>query len=115
LVGGRGSERTACCPLWAEGDMPMRRFLAAALVFALAACAGLFAPEPCTQAWFKYEAKQAFAPVRRDLRRTLDQLRDAQSALEEPNPGGVVEVARAAESGLRLIEAIDQKSLPRLR
>lgn len=90
-----------------------------ALVFAgfSSSCAAFAPPEPCTTPWFDYEAREAFEPVRRDLRGALNQLEGAQRALQSPDPGlgAAVRLAFAANAGLSLIETIDRESLPRLQ
>jgi len=40
--------------------------------------------EPCSDAWLHYEAQEAFAPVRQDARRTLNQLRAASASANSP-------------------------------
>lgn len=88
-------------------------------------CAALFAsscatfapPEPCSAAWFDWEADQAFQPVKRDAGRALDRLQSAQAALEadDPGVGAAMRLAFAAESGLRVIEALEAETMPRLQ
>jgi hypothetical protein len=88
-----------------------------ALLWTLPGCALLAPPEPCTSEWFDLEAREAFAPVRRDLRGAINQLQAAQTALQSPDPGpaAVVRIAFAANAGLSVIETLDRESLPRLR
>jgi hypothetical protein len=90
---------------------------ALALSWAVSGCALLAPPEPCTTAWYDYEAREAFKPVRRDLRGALNQLQAAQTALQSPDPGlgAAVRIAFAANAGLSVIETIDRESLPRLQ
>ena len=94
-----------------------RAALLGVFVCGLSSCALFAPPEPCTSAWYDYEAREAFAPVRRDLGRTLNRLADAQEAMARPDPGlgAAVQFAFAAESGLRVIETLDRESIPRLQ
>jgi hypothetical protein len=97
----------------------MKVWIAGALALSLSVggCALFAPPEPCTSAWYDWEARQAFRPVRRDLRGAINQLQAAQAALENPDPGlgAAVRIAFAANAGLSLIETLDRESLPRLQ
>ena len=90
---------------------------ALALAAATAGCAAFGPPEPCTSAWYDYETREAFRPVRRELGRTINQLQSAQTALASPDPGlgAAVRLAFALENGLSLLEAVERESLPRLQ
>ena len=93
------------------------RQIVGALVISLGLVGGCasVAPEPCTDAWFDREAREAFKPVRRDLEPTLNRLRKASAALENPGPLAAARLAIAVENAARLLEAFDQRVLPRLR
>jgi hypothetical protein len=88
---------------------------AATTALALVAGCATFAPEPCTDRWYQRETREAFAPVRRDLDRTIRNLRAAAKAGDNPGVVGTVRLVMAAESAARLLEGIERESLPRLR
>lgn len=97
----------------------MKKAIAGALALSctLPGCALLAPPEPCTTVWYDYEAREAFRPVRRDLRGALNQLQAAQTALQSPDPGlgAAVRIAFAANAGLSVLETLDRESMPRLQ
>lgn len=97
----------------------MRTPIAAALVMSstLSACAAFAPPAPCTAEWYNLETREAFRPVRRDLRGAINQLQAAQAALQSPDPGigAAVRIAFAANAGLSVIETLDRESMPRLQ
>lgn len=92
-----------------------RAALAAAAGAAALTTASCATYAPCTDAWYAYETREAFAPVRHDARRTLNQLRDASASLDQPSVMTAVRLAFALESLTRVFESIDRESLPRLR
>ncbi len=94
--------------------MTSRTIIAAAAAVLTTSCA-TFAPEPCTDRWYDLETREAFAPVRRDLDRTLANLRAAADTANTPGVVGAVRLALAAESATRLLEGLERESLPRLR
>lgn len=97
---------------------PQGAALISLLGLALSACATVPGPEPCSAAWFSAETRQAFAPIRRDARRSLERLRSTQAMLQnggQPGLGAALSLTFAMESGLRVVEAAQQDALPRLQ
>ena len=89
------------------------RLLLLSFLLLLPACATV-SPQACTDTWFDREAREAFRPIRQDLRPTLDRLRKTSASIEEGGVLSAVRMALALENVLRLVETFEERTLPRL-